>query len=72
MSLGIIAHTEPLSKSARKQLKAEMDYNRALEKVATASRELVADVRSRYPGEALRCRHLIALDDALSALDKIS
>jgi len=27
-----------------------------------ASRSLIADVRSRYPGEELRCPHMIRLD----------
>lgn len=34
--------------------------------VVEAAANLIADVKSRYPGEALRCPHMIALDAALS------
>ena len=37
-----------------------------LQAVAVAGGDLIADVRSRYPGEALRCPHMIALDAALT------
>jgi hypothetical protein len=35
--------------------------------VLEAAKALLADVRRRYPGEALRCPFMIALDDACNA-----
>lgn len=34
--------------------------------VESAARALLADVRRRYPGEALRCPYMIALDNSLA------
>lgn len=39
--------------------------------VVKAARDLIADVRRRYPGEELRCEHMRALDAALTALSKL-
>lgn len=33
--------------------------------IAVAAQALIGDVRARYPGEDLRCPHMIALDKAL-------
>lgn len=38
-----------------------------LEQVQRAAQALIDDVRRRYPGEALRCPLMIALDGALTA-----
>lgn len=40
----------------------EIERLRAIELAAAA---LIADVRRRYPGEALRCPYMITLDEAL-------
>lgn len=47
----------------------ELDYQRDRQRIAAlekAAGDLIADVRRRYPGEALRCPYMIALDAALS------
>ena len=36
-----------------------------IESLETAARNLIADVRRRYPGEELRCPYMRALDEAL-------
>ena len=36
-----------------------------LERIALAAAALIDDVRARYPGEELRCKYMIALDEAL-------
>jgi hypothetical protein len=36
-----------------------------LEAVEAAAADLIADVRTRYPNEKLRCKYMIALDAAL-------
>jgi hypothetical protein len=38
-----------------------------LEAVEAAAADLIADVRTRYPNEELRCKYMIALDAALEA-----
>ena len=37
-----------------------------LKTVTEAGSALIADVRRRYPGEALRCQYMIALDEAIN------
>lgn len=41
----------------------------ALAAVADKARTLLADIKARYPGEALRCPHLQGLDQAVSRLE---
>ena len=42
----------------------------ALELLREAAQELINDVRRRYPGEALKCPYMMALDAALIAQSK--
>ena len=37
-----------------------------LKNVTEAGSALISDVRRRYPGEALRCQYMIALDEAIN------
>lgn len=46
------------------------DLERAYYNVSMAARTLIDDVMRRYPGEALRCPYMIALDDALKELER--
>ena len=45
------------------------DLEDRLEKLEALAKALIDDVRARYPGEELRCPHMIALDEALKGTD---
>ena len=40
-----------------------------IEELEALAQALIDDVRARYPGEELRCPHMIALDEALKGTE---
>ena len=45
------------------------DLEARIEELEALAQALIDDVRARYPGEELRCPHMIALDEALKGTD---